>query len=263
MRRLILLTNDDGIAAAGLEVLSRHLAAVGDVLVAAPDREQSAVGHGVSLTRPLRAHELSTGRFAISGTPADCVLLALYHLCPRRPDLVVSGINLGVNLGTDVFYSGTLAGALEGAMHDLPSLAVSQELPGVRAGQDASLGELLEQTASFASRVGEQLIERPLPPGVCVNLNAPPVPTRRFVWTRLGRRTYREQVERRLDPRGKPYYWIGGPPLTGNGHPGTDSHAIERGLISLTPLGLDLTVPLPEECRGWQLPGLSEATGED
>jgi 5'-nucleotidase len=254
MSPLILLTNDDGIAAAGLQALARQLGALGEVLVVAPDQEQSAVGHGVSLSRPLRAQQLGPGQIAVSGTPADCVLLALYQLGERRPDLVVSGINLGVNLGTDVFYSGTLAGALEGAIHDLPALAVSQELPALDEDDREQLThELLERTARFAARVAARLLDEPLPAGLSLNINAPPVLTERFVWTRLGRRVYRDQVEQRLDPRGRPYYWIGGPPVTGGSPAGTDSHAIEQGLISITPLGLDLTAPLPEACRAWKL----------
>jgi len=249
---LILVTNDDGITAPGLTSIAERLATVGEVIVSAPDQEQSAVGHGISLSRPLRAREVQPGRFAISGTPADSVLLALFHLCPRRPDLVVSGINPGLNLGTDVFYSGTLAGALEGAIHGVPSLAVSQELP---APGGPTLLELFDRTAGFAAALAALALSHPLPGGLTLNVNAPPTLTDRFAWTRMGHRAYQEQVDRRLDPRNVPYYWIGGPPLSGPTEPGTDSHAIGEGMISVTPLGLDLTAPLPDWYDSWMVAG--------
>jgi 5'-nucleotidase len=239
---LVLVTNDDGINAAGLTILVEHLSTLGEVIVAAPDQEQSAVGHGISLARPLRVVEQEPGRFAISGTPADCVLLALFSLCPRRPSLVVSGINLGLNVGTDVFYSGTLAGALEGAIHEVPSIAVSQELPR-RGG--AKLARLLARTARFAVELGRQVLRCGLPSQTALNINAPAAMTETFRWTRHGRRAYREQAEQRADLRGVPYYWIGGPPLLGESAPDTDAHAVDSGLISITPLGLDLTTSLP------------------
>jgi 5'-nucleotidase len=239
---IVLVTNDDGINAEGLQVLVEHLSALGDLVVAAPDQEQSAVGHGISLARPLRVVEQGPHRFAISGTPADCVLLALFSLCPRRPSLVVSGINLGLNVGTDVFYSGTLAGALEGAIHEVPAIAVSQELPR-RGG--AKLTALLARTARFAVALGRQVLSAGLPSQTALNVNAPAAMTESFRWTRHGRRAYREQAEQRADLRGVPYYWIGGPPLLGRSAPDTDAHAVDSGLISVTPLGLDLTTSLP------------------
>lgn len=254
-RPLLLLTNDDGIAAAGLAVLERHFSALGDVLVAAPDQEQSAVGHGISLSRPLRVRDVAPGHYAISGTPADSVLLALFHLCPRRPDMVISGINPGCNVGTDVFYSGTLAGALEGAIHGVPAMAVSQELPSDRPQDGAPLAALMERTARFATELAARTLSDPPPRGITLNVNGPSKITNEYRWTRLGRRAYREQVERRLDLRGVPYYWIGGPPLLGQGEPGTDAHAVEEGLISVTALGLDLTANHSGWHQSWELAG--------
>jgi len=248
---LILVTNDDGIGATGLRVMAGQLEAIGEVIVAAPDREQSAVGHGISLARPLRVTDARDGWHAVSGTPADCVMLALLQLCPRRPSLVVSGMNVGVNLGADVFYSGTVAGALEGAIHEIPAIAVSQDLA-----VDVPIGELLARTARFASALAAQVLDKGLPPRSALNINAPSVLTEEFRWTRHGRRAYREQADRRLDLRGVPYYWIGGPPLACDHEPGTDGHTLAEGLISVTLLGLDLTAPPPSWYDQWR-PGRS------
>jgi 5'-nucleotidase len=265
-RPLLLVTNDDGIDSLGLAVLVEALAEVGEVLVAAPDREQSAVGHSVSLSRPLRVNERGPGRFAISGTPVDAVLLSLFGLCPRPPSLVVSGINHGPNLGTDVLYSGTVAGALEGAIHDVPGLAVSQELPTPAGEADGALRPLFERTARFAARLARAMIADSPGSRVAFNVNGPARESEAYAWTRLGPRLYREQVERRLDLRGAPYYWIGGPPLRGVGEPGTDAHAVEAGMISVTPLDLDLTAPIPREGFGrWSPAGFQriEALGPE
>lgn len=248
---LILVTNDDGIACEGLEALVRQLEPLGEVFVVAPHEEQSAVGHGINLSRPLRITTVAPRRFAVTGTPADAVLLGLFHLCPRRPALVVSGINLGLNLGTDVFYSGTVAGALEGTIHGVPGLAVSQET----ADGPGSLADLLDRTGRFAALVASRMLEQPPPAGIVLSINAPARATDRFAWTRLGRRVYREQVERRMDLRGDPYYWVGGPVIRQRSDPGTDSHAVETGAMSLTPLGLDLTATLPSCYYGWTLEG--------
>jgi 5'-nucleotidase len=250
---LILLTNDDGISAAGITALEKSLSDVAEVIVVAPHQEQSAVGHGISLSRPMRIEELVVGRrYAVTGSPADAVLVGLYHLCPRRPALVVSGINHGLNLGTDVFYSGTVAGALEGVIHGVPGLAVSQE---VREEARVPLDELLRRTASFAALVADRLLSDPPPEGLAVSINAPAAQASRYTWTRLGRRVYRERVERRLDLRGLPYYWVGGPVVRDQSPEGTDSYALERGLISLTPLCLNLTGSVPSCYHAWVLDG--------
>jgi 5'-nucleotidase len=259
-RPLILITNDDGIDAAGLRILAEVMQDVGQVVVVAPDRERSAVGHGISLTRPLRITGREPDRFAISGSPVDAVLLGLFKLCPRRPDLVVSGINLGLNLGTDVLYSGTLAAALEGAIHDVPAMAVSQELP--RGEEAPPLAELLRRTGRFAAQLVLGLCDHPLPPRTVLSINAPAAQTDEMRWTRLGRRIYRERIEERLDLRGIPYYWIGGPVIRNTDGPGTDAHAVESGALSLTLVGLDLTVELPDWYDRWRVEGYRRVEGE-
>lgn len=239
---LILITNDDGIGARGIEVLEQHLEGVGEVWVVAPAEEQSAVGHGISLARPLRKEQRGERRFCVTGTPADAVIVALHQICPRPPDLVVSGINHGLNLGTDIFYSGTVAGAMEAAIRDLRGLAVSQDIKSLGTeGGEAAFEAQLARTARMAAEVASWMIENPPPVSSVVNLNAPSNLTEQFQITRLGRRIYRETVEQRLDLRGVPYYWIGGPPVEGLSDEGTDSFVLEHGEISLTHLGLDLT----------------------
>jgi 5'-nucleotidase len=233
---LILLTNDDGVGAPGIRAAREALAAIGQVMVAAPDRERSAASHSISLDRPLRVDEIEDGVFSIDGTPVDCVYLALMHLVPRRPALVVSGINNGFNLGSDVFYSGTVAGAVEGALRGVPALALSLER---RRPQDFS------HAARFGTALAEEILRRgdkAIPDASLLSVNF------------LGRRVYRDQVEVRQDLRGRAYYWIGGPEENATDLPGSDLSAVRDGLASVTPLGLDLTHPgLIGELGNWQV----------
>lgn len=234
---LILVTNDDGIRAPSLEALACALEAVGEVHVYAPDRQQSAVGHGVSLHRPLRVSPLD-GRerwFMVDGTPTDCVMLAVRDLLGRRPDLVVSGINPGANLGDDVTYSGTVAGAYEGMLLGVPSFAISN----VRYAP-----KHFEPAGRFAAKLARHVLEHGLPPDTMLNVNVPDVPYEEFAGvsiTRMGRRHYNDEIVRRLDPRGGNYYWIGGAEPSHIAEPGTDFEAIENRRISVTPLHRDLT----------------------
>jgi 5'-nucleotidase len=260
-RPLLLVTNDDGIEAPGIRALCRRLERVAEVVVVAPDREQSAVSHSISLSRPLRVHG-SAGRFSVSGSPVDSVLMGLVRLCPRRPALVISGINEGLNVGTDIFYSGTVAAALEGAIHDVPGLALSQELPGEDEGA-TGLEQLFDRTAEIAVKLVDRLLVHPLPPRCVLNVNAPAVMTDRICWTRMGRRTYRERVEQRFDLRGNPYFWLGGPLVRETSPPGTDAHAVESSAISLTLLKLDLTAEPPTWYDRWSLDGYQTEEGPD
>jgi|SRR4051812_30271704 5'-nucleotidase len=248
MKPLILVTNDDGVMAPGIRAVADALRTIADVVVAAPDRERSAASHSISLDRPLRVDELEEGVFAIDGTPVDCVYLALLHLVPRRPALVVSGINNGFNLGSDVFYSGTVAGAVEGALRGLPALAVSLER---RRPQDFS------HAASFAQALAAEMIRRGqagLPDASLLSINVPGGPVAGYQVTFMGRRVYRDQVDVRQDLRGRSYYWIGGPEAQAVDLPGSDVSAIREGLVSVTPLGLDLThIRLVGELVDWQV----------
>jgi 5'-nucleotidase len=234
-RPLFLLSNDDGVNAAGLRAAEQVLQGLGDVIVAAPDRERSATSHSISLDRPLRAEEVRPGAYAIDGTPVDCVYLALLHLCPRRPDLVISGINHGYNLGSDVFYSGTVAAAVEGALRGVPGIALSLERTSPQS---------YDAAASFVHALVAAILERgvaALPVNGILNVNLPARAARDYEVTFLGKRVYRDLVDVRQDLRGRSYYWIGGPEAEGQDVAGSDMSAIRAGRVSLSPLTLDLS----------------------
>lgn len=234
-RPLILLTNDDGAAAPGLQAARAALTELGEVLVVAPDRERSAASHSISLDRPLRCDRLEENVYAVDGTPADCVYLAVLHLAERRPALCVSGINDGYNLGSDLFYSGTVAGAVEATLRGVPSLAASLER---RRPQDFAAA------ARFVGALAGEVVRRgqgAIPEATLLNVNIPGGEVTGYQLTFLGRRVYRDQVESRQDLRGRAYYWIGGPESNATDVPGSDCSAVKAGLASITPLGLDLT----------------------
>ena len=249
-RPLILLSNDDGVRAPGILAAEEALRSLADVIVAAPDRERSATSHSISLDRPLRAEEERPGVFSVDGTPVDCVYLALLHLVPRMPDLVVSGINHGYNLGSDVFYSGTVAAAVEGGLRGVAGIAVSLERQRPQAFGPA---------AAFLRRLAEAALARrgsdsALPLGKVLNVNLPAGEVKAFEVTFLGRRVYRDLVDVRQDLRGRAYYWIGGPEAEAEDVPGSDMSAVKAGRASVTPLMLDLTdKDLLDRVRGWQL----------
>ena len=232
-RPLFLLSNDDGVHSEGLDAARAALAAIGDVIVCAPEAEQSAVSHSLSLHSPRRLREIAPGIFAVDGTPADCVYVALHgegRVLPRRPDVIVSGINRGLNLGQDAFYSGTIAAAREGALRGIPGLAVSAEV-------GADLGSVANLTARIAAQlVGTGKAERRL-----LSLNVPRSWNGEVRAARLGARIYEETVDFRKDPRGRDYLWIGGPGVRHVSDPGSDTDAFDQGAASLTSLLLDLT----------------------
>jgi 5'-nucleotidase len=228
---LILLSNDDGYRSRGLEALRKALARVADVVVCAPEVEQSAASHALSLHRPLRLSRHEPGVFSVDGTPADCVYIALAagdRVLPRRPDAVVAGLNHGLNLGDDVFYSGTVAAAREGALKGIPGLAVS-------AGAGADLASAAEVSARLVLAL---LAAGPGP--ILLNANFPRGANWPVRATRLGRREYEEHIEFRCDPRGREYLWIGGPLLAHRLIAGSDTEAFDQGAVGVTPLVLDL-----------------------
>jgi 5'-nucleotidase len=232
---LILVTNDDGIYAPGLEQLAAALDPLGEVWVYAPDRQQSGVGHSVSLHRPLRVNEIRERWYSVDGTPTDCVMLAVRDLLTRRPDVVVSGINNGANLGDDVTYSGTVAGAYEGMLLDLAAIAVS----------DVSYTPAHFDTAGrVANQLVSHVLEHGMPHETMLNVNVPDVPfdeLQGVAVTRMGRRHYPDEIIRRTDPRGGDYYWIGGAEPDHHLEIGTDFEAVGRKLVSVTPLQRDVT----------------------
>lgn len=234
----ILVTNDDGIGTVGIRSLSRALQSLGRVTVVAPLHEQSAVSRSITFRSPLRVEELDApiagSSFAVSGTPTDCVFLAVHHLLDELPDLVVSGINTGPNLGDDVLYSGTVAGALEGSLNGIPSIALSLGAHGA------------DNYDTAASWLVSFLRENPLslPQRTCLNINVPPGESQDFKgwrYTAQGRTNYGQKVIERLDTRGQKYYWLGGDLPAGRLDDGSDSMAISENFVSVTPLGLDLT----------------------
>lgn len=233
---VILVSNDDGIWAAGIRALETALAALGEVWTVAPDREQSATSHSLSLHRPLRVEEVGPRRLAVDGTPTDAVNLAVNGLLPERPVLVVSGVNHGGNMGDDITYSGTVSAAMEGTLLGIPSIAVSLVCRGV--------GADFTPAARFAARLAGEVLQRRLPRDTLLNVNVPDLPEpemRGYVITRQGRRRYGDAIVEKVDPRGKKYYWIGGSDLGFVAEEGTDFVAVDSGYISVTPLHLDLT----------------------
>ncbi len=233
MKRTLLLTNDDGIYAQGIQVLRKAVDTRWESIVVAPDSEQSAASHSLTLNRPLRVRKIDEKTLAVDGTPADCVMLSLEGLLKKMPDLVVSGINSGANLGDDVIYSGTVAGAAEATLLGVPGIAVSFADPEKTD---------FEKGASIVLGVIEILLAHKLPSGVFLNVNIPAsFHGGRFEVTSLGRRSYRDVIVEKVDPRGRPYYWIGGQVSEWSGDDLCDFAAIERGNVSVTPLHLDMT----------------------
>jgi 5'-nucleotidase len=235
-RKRILVTNDDGIYSEGIKLLAAELAEVADVdvVVVAPDREQSATSHSLTLHRPLRLRKLEADWWAVDGTPTDCVNLGVLHLLKDDPpDLICSGINFGSNLGDDVTYSGTVSATFEGTLLDIPSIAFSQQV-----GENFSFAP----GARFARRMVESLIDSDegLPADLLLNVNFPLGEFRGVEFSKLGRRKYQQSIVEKLDPRGRRYYWIAGTP-SWKEEAGTDFAAIEEGKVSITPLHLDLT----------------------
>jgi 5'-nucleotidase len=244
----ILVTNDDGYLAYGIRALVRAAEPHGHVHVVAPDREQSATSHSLTMHHPLRVREVRQAH-VVDGTPTDCVVLALGELLDDKPDVVLSGINHGSNMGDDVLYSGTVAGAMEATLLGIPSIAVSY------AGRDPE--EIEPWVDTVSDLIGRILKRGGFPEQTLLNVNLPPIhPDRRkgVKVTRLGRRAYEGSLTRAYDPNGREYYWIGGGESRWWGAEDSDFRAVEDGFVSVTPLHLDLTDhALLEDIRGWGL----------
>ncbi len=246
-RPIILVTNDDGYDAPGLSALVEAVQPLGQVVVAAPDREQSGSSHSLTLDRPLRVNEVAEGHYRITGTPTDCVHLAFYTLTGETPALVVSGINRGLNIGDDVTYSGTVAGAMEGSLLNVPSLAFSAQT-------DSSGNADYASAANVAHDLAREVLQRGLPPGVLLNVNVPLERAKGVRITRQGSRTYRATAEQRLDPSGRPYYWIAGMDMTPAGETDGDHAALREGFVSVTPLHANMTHEASlSHLAGWRL----------
>ena len=232
---MILLTNDDGVHSPGIHLLAKRLKALDTVVIVAPDRERSAAGHSMTLHRPLLIEQLKDGVYSVNGTPTDCVNIAVKGLLKETPKLVVSGINKGPNLGDDVTYSGTVAGAIEALILGIPSFAVSLS---------ARENFLFSDAAEVGLQVARMVMDTGLPKGTLLNVNVPNIPAQELkgtAITRLGKRVYHQMTVERVDPRGKKYYWIGGGEPQWEHDPGTDFDAIDKKMVSITPLHLDMT----------------------
>lgn len=250
-RPLVLCSNDDGIESPHLLALADRIEAFADVIVVAPERQRSAASHAITLHKPLRLTEVAPRRFSLSGTPVDCVYLGILKLCDRKPAVVVSGVNDGFNLGSDVFYSGTVAAAVEGALRGAAGIACSL---APRATQ-------IDEAIAFAAAVVRAAVAEPIPPGTVLNVNMPGNGTDAYQWTTLGRRLYEDDVAERADPRGRPYYWVGGGPAGHEHVPGTDCVAIAQGWNSITPMHLDLTDRARIAAPPWTLEGFRVVVG--
>lgn len=251
----ILVTNDDGVQAPGLLALAQEMRKLGKVTVFAPDKNWSASGHVKTMDRPLRVRETTladgSSAYTSDGAPSDCVALPLLGLIHEKIDIVVSGINPNANLGHDVTYSGTVTAAMEAVIDGLPGIAVSLDSPeNNKSKLDYSAA------ASVARQVTRRVLKKGLPEGVVLNVNVPYLPKdelKGFMITRQGLRLYRDELDRRFDPRGRPYYWIGGQAPTGVDEPGTDFGALRAGYVSITPLQLDLTHhKMVDELKKWK-----------
>lgn len=238
----ILISNDDGIYARGIRVLGQRLAenANHEVYVVAPDRERSATGHALTLHKPIRVEQVEfegavKGAWWTTGTPSDCVKFAVGALLKETPDLVISGINSGANLGSEILYSGTVSAAMEGAILGIPSIAVS--LVGRQA-------KNYETAAEFVARLVDFFLQAGLPASTLLNVNVPNLPAssiKAISITKLSLRAYNDRYEKRIDPRGKVYYWLAGEALEGNEAEGSDVWAVAKQMISVTPVAFNMT----------------------
>lgn len=251
-KKWILLTNDDGYTSPGIEALARNLKRIVRVFIVAPDRERSAIGHGLTFFHPIRAHKVKDDDdlviYKSDGTPTDCVLLGIHQLMESPPALIISGINRGPNLGDDVTYSGTVAAAMEGAIQAVPSMAVSLN----------TIDEFDYDTAArFATGMAEILLRNKLPDGVFFNVNIPAIDFSLIKGVEItfqGRSIYHQKIVKRVDPKGCNYYWVTGATPDGESIEGSDFWAVKNNYISITPLHLSLTnMGFINELKNWNI----------
>ena len=232
----ILLSNDDGVTSEGLSALADALSHLGEVYTVAPDRDQSASSHSLTLTRPLRMEKISEKKFSVDGTPTDCINLAVNGILKDgKPDLVVSGINTAANMGDDITYSGTVSATMEATLLKIPSIAVSM---------NAKKDFVFQTGAHYARLVAELVLQTGLPEDTLLNVNVPNLPLGRVKGiriTRQGKRVYKTPIVEKTDPRGKKYYWIGGDKLDSVRIENSDIASVEDGYVSVTPIKLDMT----------------------
>ncbi|OQA58969.1 MAG: 5'-nucleotidase SurE [bacterium ADurb.Bin270] len=245
---LILLSNDDGYQAEGILVLRKAIKRLGAVVVVAPDQQRSAASHSITLHSPLRIENPEKDLYLVSGTPTDCVILAVHEILNSPPDLILSGINHGPNLGDDVHYSGTVSAAYEGGIMGIPSIAFSLAM-NERGRFDTA--------AHFAMRITKKVLKEGLPKGIILNVNIPDLPISKIkgcAFTKQGKRDYGDIVVEKVDPKGRKYYWIGGNENGFEDIPNSDCNAIRAGKVSITPLKVDITdVDALKSISSWRI----------
>jgi len=247
MNKLILLTNDDGINSIGLEILSKEIRKIGQVIIIAPDREVSGSGHSLTLRNILRFKKINEKTYSVEGNPVDCVNLAIWYLLEKKPDLIISGINDGWNVAEDALYSGTVAAAMEGAIHYIPSIAIS-----CQNGEKAQL----QAAAVIAKKFAELLLEKEIPTRTFFSINVPAKPIKGIKYTVLGSKKHKNIVIRNTDPRGEEYYWLARAKPEYEGDENSDVYALKEGYVSITPLKIDITnYEALEIIRDWEVEG--------
>lgn len=241
----ILISNDDGVSSHGIQALARAMKQVGHVTVVAPEREQSTMGHALTLHKPVRLFRVHSepgmDQWAMSGTPADCVYMGMRHVLKARPDIIISGINNGVNVGNDIYYSGTVAAAREGAVMEIPAIAASLDYHH-EPGKPPST--LFEDAAQYLVGLVREVLAHPLPPNCMLNVNFPNLPFNKIKGTvvaKQGFRIYTDSVKEKRDNRKKPYFWLGGTYAGFKPIAGSDCEVLDKGFISVTPCRLDIT----------------------
>lgn len=240
----ILISNDDGIDSPGIKALAEAVKDLGEVFVVAPHRERSTAGHSLTLHKPLRIHELGNNYFSTSGTPADCVYLGIREIVKGRPDVILSGINRGANLGTDLYYSGTVAAAREAALMNIRSYAFSLVDLSLTIPKAPREKMRFTMAAEWARKVLDSTLNVPFPSHSLLNVNIPNMDSEKIKGLKVARqgiRYYKDEVTKRTDPRGRDYFWIGGPYEGFEEDPLSDCHAIEESFVSLAPINIDCT----------------------
>jgi len=247
---LILISNDDGIRAEGIQILAATLRKIARIVVVAPESEQSASSHSLTLHRPLRIFRMGPDAYAVNGTPTDCITLAVHTILKKKPDLIVSGINRGANLCDDVHYSGTVSAAIEGALMGIPSIAISLVVYGEAVAH-------FETAARFGARLSRRVLREKLPLGFVLNVNVPNLPESKvngYEFTKLGKRNFGDVTVEKIDPRGRKYYWIAGNDKRFHRIPNSDGNVIQRKKIVITPLQVDMThYGLLDSMTGWKV----------
>lgn len=254
----ILVANDDGINSPGIRALAQALRSVGTVTVVAPEREQSTMGHALTLHKPVRLFEMGNengvDRWALSGTPADCVYMGIRHVLKRKPDLIVSGINKGVNLGNDLYFSGTVAAAREGAVLNIPAMACSLDY---RYGPGEETTKHFEAAAEYCAQLAKEILKNGLPDNCLLNVNFPALAFEQIKGASVSRQgllKYTDTITERKDFRGKPYFWLGGKLVGFSQIEGSDAAMVDQGYISITPVRIDSTqYEFMESLRSWDI----------